>query len=250
MLFLTTFPRSGHHFLVETTAAVFPDLSYCEKYRCENQWHEKISCAGRHLPMQCKTFCRSGKKIQKSHDFGLDEPIFNGKIEGEDVRTLVLVRHPVPAIISWWKLTLVSSNMLDSQENFRDFFKQKVLFYKGFVSKWVSKNNFLTDASVQSVAYMSYERMTRDPEALSQSVKFLLPRAAHRMVDLKADYLRSSIDVQAKDLTRFKYFDEGFFHENISDWDLSYLMVGEPEKEMFGSNVSAINESGSLSEVA
>ena len=104
MIIFASFPRSGHHFIINTLSKIDRNISYCEKYKCEDQFGKKIDCTARNLHLSQRQICKAGKRIQKTHDFLLNEPI----IKKDEVKYFSLIRHPVPAIISRWKLNEAS----------------------------------------------------------------------------------------------------------------------------------------------
>ena len=66
MIFFASFPRCGHHFIINALTKIDKNISYCEKYRCENQFGEPINCKGKKFPYFFRQICRSEKKIQKT----------------------------------------------------------------------------------------------------------------------------------------------------------------------------------------
>ena len=134
-----SYPRSGHHALVEVLRAYFKEnFHYCELYR--NPPTELLLGAP-----------GSPTNYVKNHDFNLETPILS------DRNYLVQVRNPLAAIESWDELDRrVGHRTPDSQE-------KKLDFWTAFVKKWVF-------GPVPSRLVVWYEDLLRDPPATTTSV--------------------------------------------------------------------------------
>jgi hypothetical protein len=154
LVFLVSYPRSGHHWLVELATeyssllyGVEPDVmrkrektafvragefSYCEYYR---------HCG--EVP------CRDGALVQKNHDLDLGLPL------DAAFRYVALARDPVPSIVSYYKLTRAA-------KPWPAFASRKAKYWCDFVDKWM-----LTERS--NVLRLTYEGILADPAAALSS---------------------------------------------------------------------------------
>lgn len=108
-----TFPRSGHHLLVDMLRAYCgSSLFYCEIYKRG------------HLQERAEV------NYLKTHDFDLHFETPEGWME------IVQIRDPVEAIESWHNLDLGRNASL----NRHDFWGEKLKFYADFMGKWAKPN--------------------------------------------------------------------------------------------------------------
>lgn len=112
---MVTFPRSGHHALVNAVATIAGDaLKYCEFYT-----HCNI--------VGCRDYCN----MQKNHDFDLKLQI----PEGWNV-IVQKRREPICAIQSWFSLDVKGGVVEDSRESWLRFKEEKMDFYERWNNKW------------------------------------------------------------------------------------------------------------------
>jgi hypothetical protein len=207
MKFLVSYPRSGHHFLIKQASKIFPSLSYCRFYGCEDQYGQKLSCPAANYPEFFKYGCRAGKEMQKTHDFTLTLPI----IKTADISYLALIRNPVDANISWYEMAIAEGNAVDSEEGFRSFMKLKLPFYAAFYRKWITSachiKNY-TAAKASGLHFCTYDELLQCPLSLENSLSWCLPWDLKRDLDLPAlSYKIQSESIRPKrDRFRFRYF--------------------------------------------
>ena len=142
-------------------------------------------------------------RVQKSHDFHLNEPIFGGN----DFRYVVLIRNPVDAIISWWKLLLLTEpNRIDSREQFEKFFQESCQFWNGFCQKWIVPAQHVSrNEANNKLVYVTYEEMVADKNLLTKAVKLLIPQEAHYLFDLHKDVIEKSVVPPSENARNFEY---------------------------------------------
>lgn len=136
-----TFPRSGHHFLIDTIADTLrvdrpgttylgryssQCLPYCEFYTCPADLHCGAEARRPDRP------CPQGFPFRKSHDFDLRHPPTG--------RTVVQIRRPEPALASWFALRLAEQGARPGPEHgdaWEEFCQTAGGFWVDFVERWV-----------------------------------------------------------------------------------------------------------------
>ena len=115
-----TMSRSGHHLLVRLIKQARPEITYCEYYRPEG-------CC-RSIP------CTKGVDFQKSHDFGLNEPIDPAR------RYIIQIRDPMESIASHYEIDVAERSWKkrgpDIAMVWRRFARKQIKHRIGFYAKW------------------------------------------------------------------------------------------------------------------
>ena len=156
--FIVTPPRSGQHMFTNWLEVAFGrQLSYCEFYTCMDNRGLYRECEARHWPAAMRIGCRSGCQFQKNHDFDLQMPI-SGQF-----RYVVIYRHPVMSMSSWWKLEGKAAG-----DDLSDFMFSRVEYWVRFIRKWV-----LSDISPSNRLVLRYEDLTKDPSHMRAAATFL-----------------------------------------------------------------------------
>ena len=179
---------------------------------------EPIECSGKSLPSELKTVCRANKKIQKSHDFKVNEPI----LSGEGIKYLILIRHPIAAIISRWRL-IGHSEGLDKKQDLENFFKSQIAYYFYFAKKYIPKAEHLTPDLKHSMAFSTYEEITTNIDDLLLAMKYISPSPFHIYLEKKKDEIQSFINVRSKGYDSFPLFDENFVFDAMKQFDFSFI---------------------------
>lgn len=145
-----SYPRSGHHGLVDVLRAYFADaFVYCESYDTPEK---KLGLPGGALT-----------NFQKNHDFELSTPVL------PDRQYLIQIRHPLQAIESWDELDRRAGYPAQPQEN-------KLGFWTAFVNKWVL-------APIPRRLVVDYADLVERPTSTMVSViQFLIH---HQRVDME-----------------------------------------------------------------
>ncbi len=170
-----SFPRSGHHLLVDCIRDVVgPELRYCESYgHCR-----RVPCPS------------PSTNWQKTHDFGLAVPI-----DGTH-RYIVQYRHPIDSIASWYRWELergiraewngtMATRILrrvpgwpalavtvrpDTPARWGSFARDKLQFWRRFVDKWL-----LSTSDVDLLA-LPYDQLVSQPRVeLGRVLGFVAP---------------------------------------------------------------------------
>lgn len=172
---LITFPRSGHHFLINILMSYFEsagiEFAYCEYYS------------------HCRTFPCSDSRlfIYKNHDFEGDIPIL------DDIDYIVQIRHPYMAIQSFFDISLYHdpqnienlsskpfknffrskriSNL--SYKSFNKFLRAQVSYYRRFCRKWLKI----------APTFIIYEDLVNNP---IEKARMVLKRIWNQEVDAEA----------------------------------------------------------------
>jgi len=131
-----TFPRSGHHLLVDCLQEYFGgEMRYCENYHHCNS----VPCTD---PLT---------NVQKTHDFDLD-------VKQDERHVVAQVRARADAIQSWSELKCREGWFPERTEK---WIKDAELFYDRWVMKWVVSGRF---------PVVAYEWLTTHPEDAVASV--------------------------------------------------------------------------------
>jgi hypothetical protein len=110
-----SFPRSGHSLLLRLLLAYFGSgFNYCEFYNGCRSW-------------PCR---RPLSNFQKCHDLRLDTP------QRPDLRYIIQIRHPWPAIVSRFRLKLARGSVKDTMESWEQHRRKHLPYYTGFVERW------------------------------------------------------------------------------------------------------------------
>ena len=70
----------------------------------------------------------------------MNEPLLKGTLRKEKIKYFSLIRHPVPAIISRWKLIYKNSKIELNQQKkdiWINFFISQMKYYDGFLRKYI-----------------------------------------------------------------------------------------------------------------
>lgn len=200
-LFNVSFPRSGHHFVEEALRRYFgPSFAYCGFYdHCSS------------------TPCAAPETVfQKNHDLWLDTPI----LEGESY--LILLRHPYPALQSYFDLYLEYGWLpeeLDTLEVWRDWLGFGLVYWLRLLRRWVL-------GGPPGRFVLSYEDLASSPHsALGAIVRLMAPAhlpalgRLHDIVAALADRRQTPGDHAIRQATAkpftprrieaFRYYDPG-----------------------------------------
>jgi hypothetical protein len=131
-----SYPRSGHHWLVNILSRVYGDeFSYCEYYRC---------C--------CRTPCAHGAVFQKNHDFDL-------KLTPERGKTILQVRSPLDSIFSYFHY--YCSWDLDKKKlanvSWSRFALEAGLYWGRFARKWIALQRS------EAILTVGYQDLVEEP---------------------------------------------------------------------------------------
>ncbi|MCG3178664.1 MAG: hypothetical protein BIFFINMI_00992 [Phycisphaerae bacterium] len=183
-----SFPRSGHHVLVDTLRDYFGDaLGYCE-------------FAG---GCGCRPCPDPRTNLQKDHDFDLGVP--------DDGRPfLVQFRHPLPALVSWYGFELRAAGVREGNEpvgQWRDFARAKLDFWRRWMMRWV------LCAPRPRSATIAYERLCDDSAAsLSAAIGLFIDPARIDAARVQAVARRARLRPLHR-LSDFRHYDPAFFRE-------------------------------------
>jgi hypothetical protein len=151
-LYLVSFPRSGQHYTQRMIEEVTGVDEYCELYNC---WVE--GCPGQSVPVNERSPCLSGRRIQKTHDFDLNFPV------NPAAQYAVLLRTPMFSLVSWYEYEVNVMGMQDSHMIWEAFAREKSAYWDSFVNKWCD----MAEAN-ENVRIFRYEDMTTDPATISE----------------------------------------------------------------------------------
>jgi len=143
-----TFPRSGHHLLVNLLSKYFSrDINYHTSlgkntfqaggfYYCEAYRH----CG--------KTPCINPKvNFQKNHDLGLKLK------KNQNFKYVIQFRHYLPSIVSWYLLEVRRNYLKDYNQEWERFAKKNVVFWKNFIKKWILSTK--NDKNIICLSYVN-----------------------------------------------------------------------------------------------
>ena len=147
---LTSFPRSGHHLLVDRLRAYFGDeLVYRDPY----------------VDLDLE-----GATLLKSHDFVLDD-------DPRSENRIVLLRDDgLAAVQSWFDFDVKHGGLVDSAASWKTFLTIKSSFYRRWREKWVPEHWTRSGRHLSAVnPVFFYEELVRFPVATTYSaVRFIL----------------------------------------------------------------------------
>ena len=182
-----SFPRSGHHLLVDVLKAYFgAAFQYCGFYSlCD-----RCPCP------------EPSTNLQKNHDHGLDVP--------RDDRSdyLIQYRHPLPAVMSHYELRLRRAEIApadDCEELWRAYALEQVQHWREWIRKWVLDNGN------PRALKLSYEATMADPMTAYSSVVRLFAPDDPVDVERLAKHVERRKIVPQRDVREFRYYDAGFF---------------------------------------
>jgi len=189
-----SFPRSGHHLLVDFLQHYFAcRFVYCEYYHTCHQ----LPCAN------------PANNLQKNHDFDLNLPTDGA---GD---YLLQYRHPLYAVTSNYFLHLSGEPHRGEpfeagKEPIRiwhEFAVRDVEWWKVWMRKWILGNDN------PRVWTLAYEDLLHHPvEMLSAAAEYLCP--SHTADRQRVEFLVEQLQVRAKHaLTDFRHFDVAFFRD-------------------------------------
>jgi len=160
-----SFPRSGHHLLINILARYFGKDPLYDSRSIETGEDRSHFTAGRLVYCEYYTHCRKSPcsdpktTFQKNHDFDLKLPNKNGQYY------IVQYRNPKDAIASNFKLeSQVLKTVEDSEASWKKYHKEKMIYWESFYKKWVLQNkNPLT-------YYVKYEDLVTQPGKVVRGV--------------------------------------------------------------------------------
>lgn len=163
-----TFPRSGHHLLVDILKSYFNDkMNYCEFYNSNNN----CGCFGGTNPGN-QLCVKEKTNFQKHHDFEklFHEPRVLTVPKDLDRKYLILYRSKYPALVSWYEMFLDEEDnkkVEHSEEDFRNFMNWATNFYDKWIEKWVE------DKEIENKLVITYEELTSNTvEIVAKVVEF------------------------------------------------------------------------------
>ena len=248
-----SFPRSGHHLLVNLLLKYFSkniDYQNTEDIKKQTQFKEVIP-AGEFIYCPFYKHCQmtpcSDRRtnFQKNHDFGL-------KLNKESsYKYIVQYRHPLECLVSWYKLKAYQKE--DSLETWiefigahhgtrnhdkltlREFSKKlnircfrllglemptKLNYWKSFVHKWIINRGDI------DVYYLPFNELINDPlKKMREVIRFINLKEPydeellHKIVERQNIGFRSNIK-------NFKYYDPKYFKELESKIQKELLKIG------------------------
>lgn len=239
MIIFATFPRCGHHFIIKALTEINEKISYCEKYKCQNHLGKPIACNGKKLPIFFRQICRANKNIQKTHDFNLNEPMLKGKLDNKSVKYFSLIRHPLPAIISRWKLAKqdlfkkTKKNIENQEEKmlWQTFFKDQLKYYDGFIKKYISIASHISVDDNNISKFASYEEITSNFNILEKTINFFLEDNQKHLVKYNEKKIKKLINVNKNKIEDFDLYDKVFIKREINKYNFTSV------EKFIGSNL-------------
>ena len=202
-----SFPRSGHHLLVKCVKQYFGKrLGYCGNV------------------FRGQDFPSDGITLQKNHDFDLTLPI------SSDARYLIQYRHPLEAIASWyrwevkhgiaaecnygwrpfmnryapvWNLYTKRSN----QRRWSTFLESKILFWSGFMGKWLIGNTH------PATCFVDYSELVRNPLGIISEVVLFFDPETPLDTERLAKVIGNNKVKFCSRITDFEFYDERLFRD-------------------------------------
>ncbi len=195
---IETYPRSGHHYLVNGLLfRLSDDIKYCEVYKHCN-----------HVPC-----IDENTTLQKTHDFKLEDKILDG------YKYIIQYRHPYESIVSYYILEAENprNNLKYSLDSWKSFFKEKLTYWKEFMLKWCFNDDYNKD-----FYYLQYyDLINNQSKILKDLIEFL---------DLKTeslDKIKNLPKIKKTDIYSFRFFNEEDvkFSEQQNDFIIKKLNI-------------------------
>lgn len=195
-----TFPRSGHHYLVQLLhAALGTKLIYCERY----------------------SGMIEGANLIKEHDFGLE------RVPSQSEPYLIQIRHPLNAIISRFEQNLRTKTLNDTRTDWERHARSEAVYWYNFFLKWIlgvtASNRFQTlliryedliinpelhiTAAIRLLGFTPRDNL--DPRIIQEASKE--PKSAGHPMD--GYFIRER---KPRSATSFRYYDRGFYQELLA----------------------------------
>lgn len=139
---MISFPRSGHNLLTNILARYFSgDMAFNGGRDLVNRSTNELFQTGPsprgemrycNYYAHCKSVPCPDGNVCKNHDGGLKLKVPEG------YEAVFQYRHPVPAIISWYRLAIKNGwgNLNDSPQAWKRWLNSKIKFWKAMMKKW------------------------------------------------------------------------------------------------------------------
>lgn len=208
-----SFPRSGHHVLADCLLQYFSkdlsvksekvsllkagDLVYCESYSHCN----KVPCPNKET------------NFQKTHDFNLNVK------KDLDAKYIIQYRSPLEAIVSlflletnvghkkWLSESGRSNKTEDNKESWEEFAKEKIIYWKNFVRKWILENK---DKENDNYLLLDYDSLLNSPnQKIEEVIEFITGQKPDK--DFVNKIILAKNIHKKSDIKEFKYYNKDFF---------------------------------------
>jgi hypothetical protein len=227
-----SFPRSGHHLLINILLKYFSSNVNYPLTSGENTDRDcnRTLIAGKLVYCEYYNHCNTMPCIDKNtnfiknHDFSLNLDIL------PDYYYIILYRKPIEAIISLYEFTLKDSNknsffgnnVGQTKKDWENFSKEAIYFFKSFIKKWMINNKNRYNGRL---LFVTYEDLINNPKlVMNQVIKFIEPQEGVDHKLLKESINNAKIK-KNRNILEFKYYDQLFFTklENIIKNELKFL---------------------------
>lgn len=174
MIKVATFPRSGHHWLMNMVqdACKLPVGWHCDSHLAKSN---------------------GSTQVIKTHDFNLDESGVS----------FIQWRDPVECLCSWYELGARDGNWQSSGPHWRHWSIQHIQFAAGFYRKWVVPH--LPDAQI-----VQYWSLCADPALYVERIAKAIGRPLIRNVRAESKEPRKRGDFEYYDEEHFELLDRIF----------------------------------------
>ena len=199
-----TYPRSGHHLLVNILARYFGDVPNFDSRSIETGKDRSHFSAGKFAYCEYYTHCRKTPCInldtnfQKSHDFNSTVPVKPNQFY------VVQYRAPYPAIISGFILASeVLKSVDDSEKSWKAYLERNYVRYKRFYKKWVLEQE-------NELCYiLKYEELVQNPfDRACEVIEFIDSSSLIDRAKLRAIIENANIFHNKNSEKLFKYYDK------------------------------------------
>jgi hypothetical protein len=194
-----SFPRSGHHLLVNALGRYFSDdMTFDSNRKAAFTAGELVYCE--HYSHCRRVPCGDPRtNFQKNHDFQL-------RLGQEEQGVyLVQIRDPMPAITSRFELEVARGRIQNSRQRWEEFAPRNVEYWRGFRHKWArGKTSF-------SRLIIDYDDLITDPASwVRAATKYFSPE--HTPDEDRLRRVIESLDVGRKsEVESFRFHDERQF---------------------------------------
>lgn len=190
-----SYPRSGHAITYILAKRYFGEaFVYCDT-------NNKVQCGCESVPC-----INPERTFAKNHDFGLQNA--DGVPINLAERYLIQFRSPVRSIVSNYYLYRSRSLLKYRKSEWIRFALDSIFFWNRFVDKWVL--NF--PAGANTPLFCSYESLVSNPQRRAREILSYFSTGPLDEEAVSKALIRRPV-VARNSISKFSYYDAGFFRE-------------------------------------
>ncbi len=204
-----SYPRSGHHLLVQLLLRYYARTLRPKpnQFVADGDGGKGYARLSSHGMSYCEYYghCRSipctdpSTNFQKNHDFGLDLP------DLPNCLYIVQYRYPLDSVVSYFEFKHAIGHIKDSPEAWLRFSWKATIYWQSFIRKWVHENG-------TNKLFVSYKEILRpDGSCLKRVLEYLRPDEDIDIGFIKKCIKQKTGAVKARNIQEFRYFEHRHF---------------------------------------